>query len=110
MIFYRIVYHDPPTLDDLSPRNVRGPRPARTDPETLRLQSGISVFRAIQQSRSRARRSPNLGYLIAVLDIREGGEIQFERTTASRGHYTLWGDPAILLGCVTMVVAINELS
>lgn len=109
MIVHRIVQTNPPKLDDVVSPQGMGDPPPTSDPQVLRLWEGISVFRTIQQARNRALRSPNLGSYIAMLDLPDRGPIQFERTGATRGHYTAWGDPAALLASVVNVVPVREL-
>jgi hypothetical protein len=73
-------------------------------PEYERLRSGISVFDNEDRARQRATKWPWLGGHIAELDLPEdGGPIRYERTTESRGHYTVWGRPEDLAGSVVRV-------
>src|SRR5207247_1050473 len=76
------------------------------DPETARLWSGISVYATEQQARNKALDYPFLGNFVARVNIPEDAPIRVERTTHSRGHHTLWGDPTYLLNCVEDVVAV----
>jgi hypothetical protein len=104
--FYRVVRQNPPALDDFTSNAAKG-RPLRyPSPETARLWSGISVNATEAQARRRVRQYPMLGTHIARLAIRADSHIQIERTTRIPGHYTLWGDPAELLSCVTEVVPV----
>ena len=82
--------------------------PRRDDPERQRLWRGISVYDNEQRARVVALRYPRLGPYIAELSVEEGG-LESERTTLSAGHYTLWGDPSAILGCVKRVVEVSEL-
>jgi hypothetical protein len=102
--FYRIVLTDPPTLSDFLSAQARGRAALEDDPERIRLHQGISVYATAAQAHRKARASPVLGRYVAVLEIPENGPIRWERTTASQGHHTLWGDPATLLRCVVAVV------
>lgn len=80
-------------------------RPLRRDTaESRRLWSGLSVFDTEVGARAMATRFPSLGSFIAVLRIRPGATLRLERTTATQGHYTLWGDPADLLACIIDVL------
>jgi hypothetical protein len=78
--------------------------------ETRRLAEGISVNATLQQARARARTVPSLRRhrFAAELSIPDGAPVQFERTGRARGHYTLWGDPEILLGYVVATVPVHE--
>ena len=44
--------------------------------------------------------------LDAVRTFRWDRIIEKHEQTFQPGHYTLWGDPAVLLGCLTRVVPI----
>ena len=100
MIFYRIVLTDPPGVEAFLSYQAQGRTPATTDPEALRLWSGIAVYATEAQARRQAFAYPFLGHYLARLEIPDAGPIRFERTTRSRGHYTLWGEPAAVLACV----------
>jgi hypothetical protein len=106
--FYRVVRHDPPTVVDfVSPlalgRSLRDP-----DPERRRLWNGVSANATLRQASSRARDYPALGRYVARLDIPQGAAVRWERTLPrSRGHYTLWAEPAVLLSHVTVVTALD---
>src|SRR5690349_20745063 len=97
--FYRIVWTDPPTLDDVTPKPGGG-RLQR--PEYARLESGISVFRTVTQARRTAiARPPWLGQgYIAVIELPDGATFSIDRTTTSKGHYTLWADPRDILAWI----------
>jgi len=104
--FYRIVLTDPPSREDFLSNAARALLPRRNDPEVARVWDGISVYSTEAQARRRARGAPWLGPHIAELLIREGAMIRVERTTRSAGHYTVWGEPDMLLRCVIRVVAV----
>jgi hypothetical protein len=78
--------------------------------ETRRLAEGVSVMATLQQARKRARQVPSLRgkRFIAEVHIPDGSAIAFERTTRTPGHFTLWGDPDEMLGCVVFVFAVEE--
>ena len=105
--FFRIVLTDPPTGWDFMSNEARGFRPPSRDPETVRLWAGISVYDQRRYARKVAQRAPRLGAFLAELRIPETGAIDFERTTKSHGHYTLWGDPARMLTCVVDVKPVS---
>lgn len=104
--FYRIVRSNPPRLADFL-SNVELGRPLPRDPEAARLWSGISVNETERQARRRARGVPGLGDYLAELRLDEGPFVRMERTTRSRGHYTVWGDPVLLLRSVIRVLPID---
>ncbi len=110
MILYRIVLTDPPTLDDFSSDEALGIAAVDDDPERLRLRSGISVYGTENQASRKARDYPYLGRYIAVLDVADEGPLRVERTTRSRGHHTLWGDPDAILSCLVAVTPVTELA
>ena len=107
--YYRIVWTDPPTLDDFQSHEVRGLVVRVEDPEILRLASVISVFRTISQARKMARKQPPwLGRgFIARIVIPADARVHIERTTKSAGHYTLWADAA---GIASWVEAIEPVT
>ena len=47
------------------------------------------------------------GY-VAELRVPAAGAIRYERTTKSRGHYTLWGDPEVMRRSVVRVTPIRS--
>lgn len=103
--FYRIVWTDPPTLADITPDTAQaGGQPFRR-PDYERLKTGISVFRTVTQARRTAiNRPPWLGRgYIAAITPPEDASFTIERTTLSRGHYTLWADPRTILTWITAV-------
>jgi len=106
VILYRLVLRDPPTVEDFLSYEARGRPPTTTDPELIRLWSGVSAYATEARARRQSSAYPFLGSNIARLDIGESGPIRFERTTRSRGHYTLWGEPATLLASVVAVIRV----
>jgi hypothetical protein len=107
-IFYRVVRSDPATVADFTAPLAQGRILRDPDPERQRLWSGVSANATAAQATARARDYPALGRYIARLVIPETAAIRAERTLPrSRGHYTLWGDPAALLACVSEVVLVE---
>lgn len=106
---FRIVRSDPPTLADFL-SNVELGRSLPRDPEAARLWSGISVNETERQARRRARGVPALGHYLAELRLDEGPYVLVERTTRSRGHDTVWGEPVLLLKSVVRVLPIDATS
>jgi hypothetical protein len=97
--FYRIVWSDPPTLDDVRSHVERNLAIHVNDSEIRRLATGISVFRTVSQARKTARkRPPWLGRgFIAQVTIPADADVRIERTTKTAGHYTLWAEPNDIL-------------
>ena len=104
--FYRIVLTDPPTLVDFTSFAALGRRPRRADPNVDRLWDGLSMYDTEVRARQKAKQLPYLGSHLARVVIPGGPAFRFQRTPVSPGHYTVWGDPASLLGCVTEVVPV----
>ena len=102
--FYRITAN-PPTLTDFTSAIARG-RPSPRDPEARRLFDGISVFATEGQARRKALDYPILGDHVARIELPDDSSVRIERTTTSRGHHTIWGEPALLLSCVVSVVPV----
>ena len=110
MFLYRVVRGDPPTTADFRSHEARGrPLPPGANEQTRRLWSGISVYDTEERARQAALDYPRLGAYIAMLEVREEDPVRAERTTASLGHHTLWGEPAVLLGRTLAVKAMVEL-
>ena len=104
LYLYRNVQSNPPTISDFLSGQAKGERPRS---ESLRwLWDGISVFNTATQARRQALRFPFLGHYLAQLNLLPGAPIRCERTLRTRGHYTIWGNPAYLLRCVTEVVPV----
>ena len=101
---YRIVQSNPPTISDFLSGQAKGEQPRS---ESLRwLWDGISVFNTTTQARRQALRFPILGQFLAQLNLPPDAPIRCERTLRTRGHYTIWGNPAYLLRCATEVVPV----
>jgi hypothetical protein len=105
-VFFRIIKGPSPTPEDLTSLLALGVAVRTDDADSLRLHSGISVYAAEQQARNRARDTPWLGQYLARLEIPDGAPVRAERTLRSRGHHTLWAEPAILLGFVTAIIPV----
>lgn len=110
---YRIIAGTEPVGDDFLSnaekhiRDIRGGRTPRSIPRTgdlLHMWSGVSVYRSEERARAIAQGYPNLGRLIAQLQIPigavEDGGMRIEKTAADPEHYTLWGAPNSLRACV----------
>jgi hypothetical protein len=103
-ILFHIVERDPLTRDDFLSNEAKGRVPRRPlTPEEQELWRGISAYESWALARRKAGRSPWLGAYVAELRIPPESSIRLRRTTSSRGHWTLWGDPDELLACVVSV-------
>ena len=103
-VFYRVVRSNPPTLADFTANRALDRVLRDPNPERQRLWAGISVNATEAQARNREIDYPAMGRWIARLDIPDDVPIRAERTLPnSRGHHTLWGEPAHLLRCVSSV-------
>jgi hypothetical protein len=86
--------------DFMSGRAMGKPPPRR--PEYRPLWDGLSVFDTLERARAKARDMRDLGSPIgdylARLEIPDDVPITSERTTSSRGHFTLAGQLHLLIG------------
>jgi hypothetical protein len=79
------------------------------DPANRALWEGISVFDSLGAARTKARRYPDLGKFVAVLQVPPGENISVAQTGRRReGHHTIWAEPGILLACVVDVVPVES--
>ena len=105
-VLYRIVLSNPPTLADFTSFAALGRHPRRADSNVDRLWDGLSMYDTEERARQKARQLPYLGGYLARVVIAGGAPFRVERTLASPGHHTVWGDPTALLNCVTGVVPV----
>ena len=106
-LLYRIVRTNPPTLRDVTSKAALGLVDPAADAETKRLESGLSMYRTLAQARRKARAFPFLGRYIAVVDLTGVESVVVECTTSSSGHYTVWGEPEVILACVMAVESLE---
>ena len=100
--FFRIVRTSPASELDFSSDKARGIPPRNSEPLTLHVWDGISVYRTFGQAARKARDYPFLGSFIAELRIDDGIDARVEKTFG-RGHHTVWGVPSVLLACVVRI-------
>lgn len=105
--FWRIVRTSPPATRDFLSNDALGRRPRDRDPETLRLWSGISVHTIERHARRTAATFPMIGRYLAEIRVADTDPIRAEKTLGP-GHFTLWGDAAVLLGRVVRVIPIDQ--
>ncbi len=101
-VYYRVVKTDPPTRDDFLSDEAKGRRPRPAQVRNPLLYRGISVFETVAAIEAVRERVPLLGH-VAELAIPEGAPVG-DHKTGGPGHWTLVGDPDVLLGCVTRIV------
>ncbi len=107
--FYRIVWADPPGIEDFESHQQRGVELRDLRPETARLHSGVSMYRTLSLARRVARKRPpwmGAGH-IARVTIPLDEDVRVERTTRSEGHYTVWCEASRLLSWVDDVVLVS---
>jgi hypothetical protein len=104
---FRIVASDPPTLQDFfSDEEAGDPEPDKSDVQRHLLWQGRSAYSTEAQPRRKAKGFPLLGAYIAELRLPDDPAITYARTTASTGHFTIWGDAHDLMTCVVRVVPV----
>jgi hypothetical protein len=109
-VLYRLVQTDPPTLQDFMSYEALGIRPRR--PPTTRQRDqwrGVSHYATLAAARTRARISPHLGAYVALIHIPDGVSVRVEQAGRDPDHYTVWAEPADLLGWVVSVEPVEPL-
>lgn len=104
--FFRIVKAAQASELDFLSDKAKGLPPRNTEPLTLHVWDGISVYRTFGQARRKALDYPFLGSFIAELSIGTNIDIRAEKTFG-RGHHTLWGAPDLILTCVVRVTSVS---
>ena len=84
-----------------------GRRPRSRDDETLRLWSGLSVYESEAQARHTADAFPMIGAFLAQVRITDDDPVRLEKSLGA-GHFTLWGEAALLLRLVTKVLPVEQ--
>lgn len=105
-VIYWVITGEVATVADFLSNKAKGRRLHNPTPERRRLWAGISVNDAIDDARTTAQKWPRMGRYIATLEITDVTPIQWERTTDTPGHYTLWGDPIEMVNAVSTVVPV----
>jgi hypothetical protein len=105
--FYRFVATDPPALRDFF-SNFQLGRPRRPHAgETEDEWRGLSVFDSVEAARVMLVRVPRFPLRrLAWLEVPDDAPVRVEKTFGP-GHYTIWGDPQVLLDAVVSVVQIE---
>ena len=107
--FYRVVTTNPPTLRDFLSLKALG-RHLRPSASVLQrhIYDGLSVSSNIASAGYTAKRYPRTGAFIAILDVPDDGRFVIEQTTPTLTHYTIWGDAAAVMACMTTIVSLEE--
>ena len=107
LTLYRVVHTDPPTVRDFLSQKVLGIPLKHQTAKVLRLWDGLSVYRTLEQARTRARQTPRLGLYIAELAIPLNDDrIIVELDNGRNGHCTIWGNPWLLRSFVVSVMPV----
>lgn len=107
--FFRIVWTDPPAIEDFESHQLRGVELRDLRPETAQWHSGVTMYRTLSLARKVARKRPSWmgsGH-IARVTIALDEDVRVERTTRSEGHYTVWCEASRLLSWVDDVVLVS---
>lgn len=106
LLYYRIVKGAELRREHfLSDRASGKPKPI--DPEKIEWWEGFSVYDSEDRARQTARTYPAIGDYLAVLGIEERSAIIVKRTgRRHRGHYTMYGDPDVILATVQRIIAV----
>jgi hypothetical protein len=98
---------DPPTASAFQSRAERG-LPVTDNLVAQRWSTGVSMNAPIEQVRATAARFARARWrFIAVLDLpTDGQQVHIQRTSASVGHFTVWGDPDEARRSVVAVISI----
>ncbi len=108
MVVYRIVGSDPPTVDDFKSNHELGKpiRPRSPEAAYRMVWYAVSVFERFEQAEALAQRFPKLGDFVATARLEPDQGFSYA-LWGSRGHMSVWGDPAGFLGAVADTVAIS---
>lgn len=110
--FYRIVWTNPPNLEDFKSHQERGVELRTLRPETARLHTGVSMYWTLSLARKVARKHPPwMGSgCIARVTIPLDEDVLVERTTRSEGHYTVWCEASRLLSWVDDLIFVTPMN
>ena len=103
-ILFRLVQTDPPTIRDFLSHEALGLAPTR--PLTVRQQDqwrSVSHYATVEAARLRARLSTHLGTYVARIHVPGGVSVRVEQSGRDPLHFSVWAEPADLLGWVVSV-------
>jgi hypothetical protein len=104
---YRFVRTDPPTIRDFLSNAEAGKRLRAEAGETEEQWRGLSGFDSLTAAQAMLRRVPRFPLrLVALLELPDDAPVR-SRKTFGPGHYTLWGEPELLLGAVVAVIRVE---
>ncbi len=104
MMLYRVCHTDrvgsEPFLNDLRSNYERGRRRRHLDVHAIVIHMALSTFDDLKAARRMSHQFPHqLGEYVATLTIEPGLGVCAARTAGPR-HWSIWGDPLQLRGCV----------
>lgn len=95
---YRLTDTDPPSVADFLSGVALGLEPPPR-PDLQAVWDSISTWNTATQARNMILKGGLNKRFIAELRFVEGGPIRFQKTFGP-GHYTVWGEPEVLLGSI----------
>jgi hypothetical protein len=101
-LLYRAVSTWPPTRDEFRSDEAKGKPIRPVQRQQPVLYRGISLFDSVAELDARRERAP-LPPLIVELAIPDGAPVEIHKTLG-RGHWTVVGDPDLLLSYVVRLV------
>ncbi len=73
------------------------------------LWDGVSVYSSAEAAIETAIYYwPRLGRFLALMELPDIGPVTHEKTTRHPAHYTLWGEPALMLQYVVEVFPVEH--
>lgn len=103
-----MVEHDPARPGDFLSDRAAGLSAASY--ETAHHREGMSTFARLSDARGLAkllkRRRGRAHMFVAAIAVLPDGPVRVEQSGPNRYHYTLWGDPAVLVAHARIVEAV----
>jgi len=108
-IVYRIVLTNPPSAEDFKSYQELGKTAHRTNSDTERMMSGLSVYLSLGYARRMGKRFPWKGNcFVAELELSDDRDFTLEQTGENPKHYTLWCSGDVALASLRRVVSVKE--